>query len=127
MSSADVLQRMVADFNRGDFESALTAVHDDVEWEVPPGMPDAMGIWSGREELIEGFARFIAGWEQLSSELEVLRELDDRVVADSHWIGRSRGTGIEVDQHIAQVYDLRDGKVARVRQFRTPEEALAAP
>ena len=38
----------------------------------------------------------------------------------------SKGAGIEVEQRVAQLYELRHGKVTRVRQFRTRDEALAA-
>jgi hypothetical protein len=126
-TDAEIVRRMFDDFNRGDFDAALALVDERVEWEVPPGLPDSMGAWTGHRELFDGFARFIGGWERLTSELEVLREAEGRVVVDTRWHGRSRGTGIEVDQHIAQVYELRDGKVTRVRQFRTREEALGAP
>ena len=127
MGGADLVRQLFDDFNRGDFDAALTKIHDDVDWGHPPDMPDASDDWHSRDEMYAGIGRFMGAWEHLEIELEVLDDAGDRVVVDTRWAGRSRGAGIEVDQRFAQVYELRDGKVAGVRQFRTPEEALAAP
>jgi ketosteroid isomerase-like protein len=124
--SAELVRALFDDFNRGDFDAALSKLHEDVDWEAPPDMPDVSEAWRGPDEVFGGIARFVAAWDHLDVDLEVLRDAGDRVVIDSRWAGRSRGTGIDVEQRFAQIYDLRGGKIARVRQFRTPEEALAA-
>ena len=124
--NADVVRRLFDAFNRGDFEGALALVQDDVEWGEPPDIPDTGGVYRGHEGLVAEFARFLEAWEELRVDLEEMTHVGGQVVVLTHWIGRSRGTRIEVDQRVAQVYELRDGKVARVRQFRTHEEALAA-
>ena len=117
---------MFDDFNRGDFDAALAKIHADVDWGSPPDMPDIDEPWQGQEALYKGIERFMLAWEELTTHIDELREEGDVVVLDTHWVGRSKGTGIEVQQRMAQVYELRDGKVARVRQFRTFGEALAA-
>ncbi len=124
--SAELVRQLFDDFNRGDFEAALAKIDEDVEWGDPPDMPDTGGTYRGHAAMIDGFRRFMGAWEELRVDLDELIEEGDRVVALTHQVGRSRGTGIEVDQHIAQVYEFSDGKVTRVRQFRTREEALAA-
>ncbi len=113
-------------FNRGDFEAAFADVHEDVDWGEPPDMPDTGGAYHGHEGLARGFSRFLGAWEALRVDLIEVIEHGERVVVLTHWHGRSKGTGIEVDQKVAQVYELRDGKVAKVRQFRTLDDALAA-
>jgi ketosteroid isomerase-like protein len=124
--SADLIRQLFDDFNRGDFEAALAKIHHDVDWGHPPDMPDVSEAWRDRDQMSAGIARFMGAWEHLTVSLEVLDDAGDRVVVDTRWAGRSRGTGIEVDQSFAQIYELRDGKIARVRQFRTREEALEA-
>jgi ketosteroid isomerase-like protein len=125
--SAELIGQLFDDFNRGDFEAALAKVHEDVDWAAPPDMPDVSEDWRSRDEMQAGITRFMLAWEHLQVDLaEVVRDGGERVVVDTRWHGRSRGTGIDVDQRIAQVYDLEDGKVRRVRQFRTREQALEA-
>lgn len=126
MSNADLVRALFDDFNRGDFEAAFAKVSEDVDWGEPPDMPDTGGAYRGHDGLVEGFGRFMRAWERIDVDLEdVMEREDDRVVVQTRWRGRSKGTGIEVDQRVAQVYELRDGRVTRVRQFRTLDEALA--
>jgi uncharacterized protein len=124
--SAELVRRLFDDFSRADVESAFAKIDQDVEWGEPPDMPDTGGTYRGHAAMVHGFRRFMGAWEELRVDLDAVIEEGDRVVALTHWVGRSRGSGIEVDTRIAQVYEFRDGKVARVRQFRTPGEALAA-
>ena len=127
MSNADLVRTLFDDFNRGDFEAALAKVAEDVDWGEPPDMPDTGGAYRGHDGLTKGFARFLGAWESIRVDLEEVTAHGERVVVMTRWHGRSKGTGIEVDQRVAQVYELRDGKVTRVRQFRSLDEALAAP
>ncbi len=126
MTNSELVRRLFDEFDRGDFEAALELVAEDVEWGEPPDMPDAGGTYRGHAGLVEGFGRFMRAWEELRTELLEVSEVGERVVVLTRWTGRSRGNRIEVDQQVAQFYDVRDGKVARVRQFRTREEAIRA-
>jgi ketosteroid isomerase-like protein len=125
-SNAEIVRALFDDFNRGDFEAALAKIADDVDWGEPPDIPES-GSYHGHEGVVKGIARFMGAWERLRVDLEDVIEAGERVVVMTHWVGRSRTSGIEVDQRVAQVYRLRDGRVTRVRQFRTLDEALAAP
>jgi hypothetical protein len=126
MPDAAAVRALFDDFARGDYEAALARVHPDVDWGEPPDMPESSGSYRGHDGVVEQFGRFMRAWAELRVDLEEVLEVGDRVVVMTHWHGRSKGTGIEVDQRVAQVHELRDGLVVRVRQFRTREEALAA-
>ncbi|HEX8743273.1 MAG TPA: nuclear transport factor 2 family protein [Thermoleophilaceae bacterium] len=127
MSNAGVVRSLFDDFNRGDYEAAFQKIAEDVDWHEPPDMPDAGGGYRGHEGMVSGFGRFLSAWEHIRADLVQVVERGERVVVMTRWRGLSKGTGIEVDQWIAQIYELREGRVVRVRQFRTLEEALAAP
>ena len=49
-----------------------------------------------------------------------------RVVFTYRVVGRGKGSGAPVDEEIAIVWTIRDGKVLRGKVFPDPEEALAS-
>ena len=124
--SADVVREMFAAFNRGDFEEALAMLDEDVVWEGPPDIPDETGPYRGPAGVVGGMRNFMKAWERLEVELVEAIDAGDRVVAVNHWVGRSRGLGVDVDLHVSQVIELRDGRVRSVRQFRERADALRA-
>ncbi len=124
--NVEIVRRVFDAFNRGDFETALDLLDEDVEWGGPPDVPDETGPYRGHDGVVAGFRNFMKVWERLDVELVEVIDAGDRVVAVNRWHGRSRGHGVDVDLHVSQVLELRDGKVTRVRQFRERDEALAA-
>jgi ketosteroid isomerase-like protein len=50
----------------------------------------------------------------------------DQVVVVHYERGRGKGSGVEVEHRVANVFDLRDGRVIRKRPFANRSEALAA-
>ena len=125
--NVETVRRMFDAFNRGDHAAAFADVHEDIEWGEPPDMPDTGGTYRGHEGMVKGFTRFLGAWEPgFRVDLEELFERGEGVVAMTRWAGKSRTTGIAAEQRIAQLYEFRDGKVARLRQFRELDEALAA-
>ena len=74
---------------------------------------------------------FLSTWDQLRTEAQEYRELDDgRVLVFVHNHGRGRASGMEVDQLMgtgegANVWVIRDGKVAKVAMYWDRARALA--
>ena len=127
MSPAETVRRLFDHFARGDFDGAMELLAEDVEFGEPPDMPDTGGTYHGHDGVRAGFRSFMGAWAELRVDTEELIEAGpDRVIALTRWQGRSRGSEIEVEQRVAQLYVVRDGKVTSVRQFHTREEAEAA-
>ena len=57
---------------------------------------------------------------------ELIDAGEDRAIAVMRISGRARLSGVEVDLTFAVVYTLRDGKVARGREYWTRDQALEA-
>jgi ketosteroid isomerase-like protein len=52
---------------------------------------------------------------------------DDQVLAALRWGGRGKGSGADFDEaREAWVFTVRAGKIARVEEFATKEQALTA-
>ena len=65
-------------------------------------------------------------FESIWINLSELREVGDRVVALGDLRVQSRGSGIELDEQLGVVFDMRGGKIARAKSYRDRARALAA-
>jgi hypothetical protein len=78
---------------------------------------------------IDGLVSYLCEWLEPFSEyyvdnLEYL-EAGDCVVVPTHQRGIGRGSGIDVELQLTQLFEVRDGLVVRWRQYDTTEDALA--
>jgi ketosteroid isomerase-like protein len=58
--------------------------------------------------------------------LELIDAGEDQVIAVLRFGGRAKLSGVETDLTYAVVYTIRDGKIARGREYWTKEQALEA-
>lgn len=127
MSRADVeIAKQVIDaFNRRDVDAIFECVNEDVEWF--PAMTLGGGPLRGREG-IESYVREVSDtWKEYLVVEQDFRDLGgDQVLVLSRVEGRGAGSGGVVDAAMGQIFDFRDGKIARVRTYLDHIEALKA-
>jgi ketosteroid isomerase-like protein len=58
--------------------------------------------------------------------VELIDAGEDQVVAVLRIMGRAKLSGVETDLTYAALYTIRDGKIARGREYWTRDEALEA-
>jgi ketosteroid isomerase-like protein len=58
--------------------------------------------------------------------VELIDAGGDTVVAIERFGGRAKLSGVETDQLLGNVFTIRDGKIARGREYPTREQALEA-
>ena len=82
--------------------------------------------------MVAAFTReFLSTWDDLRTEAQQYRELDDeRILVYIHNYGRGRTSGMEVSQLMgtgkgANVWFMRDGKVVKVVMYWDRARALA--
>ena len=115
----------------GDVVSVMAAMHDDAELEVhgPPAIPFA-GLHRGRDELARFFATVAEHVHRDPADATpAVHEYvvqGDKVVAIGVDRVTSRVTGSTCESWWVHVFDLRDGKGARVREFFDTAAALEA-
>jgi ketosteroid isomerase-like protein len=125
--SVEVARAMFEAYREGGADSILDHLAPDVEWEVRADLPDA-DVYRGHE----GFRRLIAGFTEVTDEMwyrpeELISAGEGQVVVPIRWGGRGRGSGVEFEERRETwVLTVRAGKVARVREFATRDEALQA-
>jgi ketosteroid isomerase-like protein len=58
--------------------------------------------------------------------VELIDAGENRVVAVLRFGGRAKLSGVETDQILGAVFEIRDGKIARGREYATRKQALDA-
>jgi ketosteroid isomerase-like protein len=125
-SNVEVVRDLVEAWNRRDEELAAGFLDPEIEWA--PAGPAAVErvVYRGPEECARGFAAVWETWEEFRFEEAEIRDLGDSVL----WLGQVHMTGntshLELDQEFANVFRLRDGRVARVTAFLDWGEAIEA-
>jgi uncharacterized protein len=115
-------------FSKGDLQAVLEFIDPDVEVEVYTGRPDLP-----ETQRLRGHAGFLENLRQLTEvfdevlvEPEEFIEAGEDLVVIIHAAGRGKGSGIRVENRVAHIWTLRDGKAIRFRVFASKEQALEA-
>jgi ketosteroid isomerase-like protein len=127
MSQANVeLVRTIYDrFRAGDNESAL-ALHDpEVEVHDRPEIPDPQ-VYRGHAGVLQSLGVSQATFEGLDLAPEEFIDAGDRVVVVFRFRGTGRESGVPIDERLAHVWTIRNGKAVRMEVHSGREQALRA-
>ena len=122
--NVEVVRAMLDAFLRGDAERALAAFHPDVVWDGR-NLPDGR-VARGVGEVSDHVSRWAAMWEEWTVDLErVVDAGSDQVLLITRERGRGR-SGMAMDEHHAEIYTVRDGKIVYRIGYSDTAEALEA-
>ena len=124
--NVEIIRDLFARFVAGDRASWREVFSEDVVWDTTAANMAGAGVYRGHEGAERFFVEWLGAWHDPTVEILELIDAGDSVVSTFRWSGRGKASGVETQQTFFGVYDLRDGKVVRYRQYETREEALAA-
>jgi ketosteroid isomerase-like protein len=115
--SVEVLKDAYEAFGRGDVPAVLEAMTDDIEWYEAEGMPYD-GLYHGGDAVVQNvFGPITTDLLNYTVAPEEFIASGDTVAVVVRYIGTGKATGKELDLTVVHVWDVRDGKIARFRQF----------
>jgi ketosteroid isomerase-like protein len=123
----ETVRRAIEAWNADDLDAFLAELDPDVEWQpaIQPGLEGKATTYRGHDG-----ARRIwrqdrgEAWERLRNRPHEFRDLGESVLVLGHIDLTARATGIEFSQEVGEVFDLRAGKIVRIRDFLTHAEAI---
>jgi ketosteroid isomerase-like protein len=101
-------------------------IHPEFEVTTPPQLAAEPDTYRGPDGVRRYFESFYEAMDRVSFEAKEFIPVGDLVVVESVLRTRGRTTGLEAEQRVALVYELKDGKAYRISIYATVDEALAA-
>jgi ketosteroid isomerase-like protein len=127
--NVEIVRAQIDAYNRGDYDTALAVLDDDVEWHVPEVAAldaPASGVVQGRARVAEQFARWLEAWETHAFRVtDALSQGDDVFIAGLQ-VGRGRHSRLDIRVPTFHVFTVRDHKIVAMRAFTERADALEA-
>ena len=115
--NVEVVKGLYEAFGRGDVPAVLGGMTEDIEWNEAEGMPQG-GTYCGPGAVAENiFGPIIGDLPDFALVPEEFIASGDSVAAIVRYTGTGKATGTLGSTRCPRPAYLRDGKVARFRQF----------
>ena len=126
-SNADTIRDGYEAFGRGDFDGAMEALSDDIEWQGPntdkvPGS----GTYSGKEEVGQLWQELGEAYDGLRVEPDEFLEGQETVTVLGNTSGSVKSTGNEFKVPFVHVWRFEGGKANRVQTLTDTAELADA-
>jgi ketosteroid isomerase-like protein len=124
-ANREVVEQAYAAFGQGDIPALIDLMDDRVEWSAPATLPQG-GEFKGKDGVLKFFEGMGASWEALNVEPEIVDELGaDNVVGIVRGSGSLR-SGTNGEYGAVHVFEVKNGKITRFREFVDLDRALGA-
>jgi ketosteroid isomerase-like protein len=122
--NVEIVRRVYAAMNAGDLSGVIELATPDMEWVPDPRVGE--GPVRGRENVIKFFTDRASMFGEFTHEIERAWEQDEQVLVFLLVTGTGATSDAGFEIHIAHLWTLRDGVLARGQGFGDRSEALEA-
>jgi len=125
--AATTVRRLLEAFLAGDLETFTSYTDDDIEWNPARHNPVLMQQYRGREQFLNGAVATVA--EKLDGfrfDIEQVHACGGVAVTELYYHGTVKSNGHPFDMPAAIVWEVRDGKVVRAREYMDTWAAMSA-
>jgi hypothetical protein len=122
----DIAKGTVAGFDAREevSDEVLGAIADPgIEIHEEPDLPGGR-VWSGYDGVRAWRAEMSDRWEAIDVDVERWIERPGLVVMLGGMRAKGKGAGVTVDAPLGQVFEFTDGRLSRVRYFRSHDQAF---
>jgi ketosteroid isomerase-like protein len=126
--SVELLRRFYESFNQRDLDAVLELCTNDVEVYKDPGVVEMVAAATprGQERVAQYLRGWLESWTAYHARPEEFVQSGDDVAALVHLRARGKGSQFDIEEEMADVFALRDGRIARLRLYVRRGEALGS-
>ena len=125
--NVEIVRRYYDAYAQGGLDRLMDFWSDDLDHRATTEGIDDPGPVRGKRAMLQHIGDWIDTFDEFWFEaVELIDAGEDTVVAVERFGGRAKLSGVETDQTSGVVLTIRDGKIARCREYSTRAEALEA-
>ena len=131
LENVQIIKEHFAAFGRGDVQSALSIVAENVDWQSPVTQTQSDEItWAvprhSREEVVQFFRELADKVQPEKFEIIEFIAQGDKVVVEGRNQGLIKSTGCRYAHDWVMVFTIRDGKIVRHRHYYDTADVVSA-
>jgi ketosteroid isomerase-like protein len=127
--NVEALRRLYGEWAKGNLWALREIADPDIEWEWAEEMASLYGgprTYRGLEEIGAATLEWLEAWDSYWMTAEDFVEADDEVVVFMRLHAKAADSDSVIEQPIAAVWAMRNGRAVRVRYYANRTEALEA-
>ena len=124
--NVEVVKVLMGAVNRRDIDALAGVTTSDLEWFPVFAARVEGDVYRGRAGIEAFLGEVDEIWEEFRPQPEEYRDLGDRVIGLGRLRTRGRASGVPIDAPWGGVYDVRGGRISRIRTYLDHGEALRA-
>jgi ketosteroid isomerase-like protein len=125
--NVEVVREALNAFARDGLDALAAYWTEDIDHRAIEGAPDDRGPMHGKDAIRAYVQDWLDTFDDVRTEIvELIDAEEDKVIAVLRVSGRAKLSGVETGLTYAVVYTIRDGKIARGREYATRQQALEA-
>lgn len=122
--NVELVRGSVEAFQRGDLEGVVANAREDFEIFLPRNLPNS-GRYVGRDGFFTWLGQWLDAWDEFTVEITEVQPAGERhVIATMRQSGIGKGSGIPVEMEIAYMCEVREGRLAAMHLYESPQEAV---
>jgi ketosteroid isomerase-like protein len=124
--SVELLRRFYESFNQRDLDAVLELCTNDVEVYKDPEVVEMVAAATprGQERVAQYLRGWLESWTAYHARPEEFVQSGDDVAALIHLRARGKGSQFDIEEEMADVFALREGRISRLRLYVRRGEAL---
>jgi len=124
--TTDLLRRFYESFNQGDLDSVLELCSDDVELYQDPDVVEMVAALTprGQERIAQYLRGWLDSWSDYHARPQEFLQSGEQVAAFTQLRARGKNSQFEIEVDMADVFTVRDGRIARFRLYVERADAL---
>jgi ketosteroid isomerase-like protein len=125
--NVEIVRSVYESFSLSDWGRIAELAHPDVEYRGTVGGLEEGRVERGVQQMRQLFEEDdLEAWDERRLEPDEFIDAGDRVVVMQREYRRGRGSGVELENDTAAVFEVRDGRVVRIQGYMDRAKALEA-
>jgi ketosteroid isomerase-like protein len=126
--TVELLRRFYESFNQHDLDAVLELCTEDVEIYKDPEVVEMVAAMMPRgQELVAQYLRtWLESWDSYNARPEDFVQSGDECAALIQLRARGKGSQFDIEEEMADVFTVQEGRIARLRLYVRRPEALEA-